>query len=80
MTLVRFAAPFRDGRRFVAALAAARATEFGSSRVDCLELVLGDWYHTAARERTIERYPLAGPVGASPGGAPAGSGEYVPRQ
>lgn len=58
MTLVRFAAPLRDPARFVAALSAARATDFGATTVDRLELVFGDWYHTAVRERTIERYRL----------------------
>lgn len=62
ITLVRFAAPLRDGRRFVAALSPARATDFGVTSVDSLELVLGDWYHTAARERTVERYQLGQPI------------------
>jgi 2'-5' RNA ligase len=58
MTLMRFAAPLREPARFVDALAAARATEFGASAVDGLELVLGDWYHTAAHERELARYSL----------------------
>ncbi|HUR88103.1 MAG TPA: 2'-5' RNA ligase family protein [Ramlibacter sp.] len=58
MTLVRFAAPLRDAARFVNALAAARAIDFGVSEVDELELVLGDWYHTTERERELARYPL----------------------
>jgi 2'-5' RNA ligase len=58
LTLVRFAAPLRDPARFVDTLAAARATDFGESEVDALELVLGDWYHTAARERELARFPL----------------------
>lgn len=60
LTLVRFAAPLRDPVRFVAALSAARAIEFGVTSVVRTELVFGDWYHTAARERTIERYRLNG--------------------
>jgi 2'-5' RNA ligase len=65
MTLIRFAAPLRDGPRFVGALSPGRATDFGVTRVDGLELVFGDWYHTAARERTIKRYGLAGPTGVA---------------
>lgn len=57
-TIVRFAAPLHDPARFVAALADARATDFGVSRVDRLELVLSDWYHTAEREQAIRAYPL----------------------
>ncbi|AEG92274.1 hypothetical protein Rta_11880 [Ramlibacter tataouinensis TTB310] len=60
MTLVRFASPLRDAARFVDAVAAARATDFGASEVDGLELVLGDWYHTAAHERELARYRLDG--------------------
>lgn len=65
LTLVRFAAPLRDAAGFVGALAAARDADFGSSAVDGVELVLGDWYHTAAREQALARYPLRG----RPGGA-----------
>jgi 2'-5' RNA ligase len=64
MTLIRFGAPLRDRRRFVTALAGARATEFRATHVDCLELVFGDWYHTAAREQSIERYRLEAPAQA----------------
>lgn len=59
LTLVRFAAPLRDADAFVDALAAARRTDFGTSRLDTLELVLGDWYHTAAHERELQRYGLS---------------------
>src|SRR5205085_9542615 len=58
MTLVRFAAPLRDPARFVDALAAARTTEFGASAVASLDLVLGDWYNTAAHQRVLARYQL----------------------
>jgi len=68
MTLVRFAAPLRDAPGFVAALAAARDREFGTSTVGELELVLGDWYHTAAHERCLGRYALHPDAPAPPHG------------
>jgi 2'-5' RNA ligase len=58
VTLVRFAAPLRDPERFVDALAAERATDFGTTVVHGMELILGDWYHTAAHEQMIARYRL----------------------
>jgi 2'-5' RNA ligase len=60
MTLIRFAEPLRGATRFVAALARERAREFGTTSVDRLELVFGDWYHTAAREQSIDGYLLDG--------------------
>jgi len=58
MTLVRFAAPLREPERFVAALATARLESFGSTTVERLELVFGDWFHTAAHERLIAGFQL----------------------
>lgn len=58
MTLVRFAAPLREPERFVAALAAARQTTFGATSVARLELVLGDWFHTAAHEQRLADFHL----------------------
>lgn len=58
MTLVRFAAPLREPERFVAALATARLESFGSTTVQRLELVFGDWFHTAAHERLIGEFQL----------------------
>jgi 2'-5' RNA ligase len=58
MTLVRFASPLRDPERFVAALAAARRTDFGSTMVQQLELVFGDWFHTAAHEELLAQFEL----------------------
>lgn len=58
MTIVRFAKPLRDCERFVAALAAARQTDFGLTRVDRLNLVFGDWFHTAEREERIADFGL----------------------
>lgn len=57
-TLVRFVAPLRDPRRFVAALDAARSRAFGTSVVTQLELVLGDWYQSSERARPIAAYEL----------------------
>ena len=58
MTLVRFATPLREPRRFVAALAGARQSDFGSTMVERLELVFGDWFHTAAHEQLIAQFQL----------------------
>jgi 2'-5' RNA ligase len=60
LTLVRFAAPLGRPDRFVEALAAARGAHFGTSSVQRLELVLADWYHTAAREQLVAAYALGG--------------------
>ncbi len=74
LTLVRFAAPLRDAAGFVGALAAARDTDFGTSAVDGFELVLGDWYHTAAHEQELAQYALCGPAAAPPGRPPGEPG------
>ena len=58
MTLVRFATPLRAPERFVATLAAARESDFGSTMVARVELVFGDWFHTAAVEHLIAHFVL----------------------
>lgn len=58
MTLVRFAAPLRNCERFVGVLAAARGREFGCTSVEQVDLVFGDWFHTAAREEHIAGFRL----------------------
>jgi 2'-5' RNA ligase len=58
MTLVRFATPLRQPERFIAALAAARQSDFGSTTVRRLELVFGDWFHTAAFEQVVAHFQL----------------------
>jgi 2'-5' RNA ligase len=58
MTVVRFATPLRDPERLVAALAAARPIDFGSTTVDRVELVLGDWFQTAVHDQLIARFQL----------------------
>lgn len=58
MTLVRFATPLREPARFVAELAAARHLLFGSTSVEQLELVFGDWFHTAAHEQLVAQFRL----------------------
>jgi 2'-5' RNA ligase len=60
MTLVRFAAPLTRPERFVDVLATARTTDFGTSTIERLELVLSDWYHTAANEQSLGEYALGG--------------------
>ena len=58
MTIVRFAVPLRAPERFVAALEETRSTDFGSTHVEQLELVFGDWFHTQAREQVIRNFEL----------------------
>lgn len=58
-TLVRFVSPLRNPARFVGALAAARAREFGCTEVDRLELTLADWYQWSETSREIAEYGLA---------------------
>jgi 2'-5' RNA ligase len=62
-TRIRFAEPLRDGGRLVAALARARAKEFGATGVDCLELVFRRLVsHRGARaiDRPLRARPAAG--------------------
>ena len=66
MTIARFAARLCDPKRFVDMIDAERATDFGTSSIDRVDLVFGDWYHTLANEQEIVRYPIiAGSGGPS---------------
>jgi 2'-5' RNA ligase len=59
MTAVRFQRPLRDPQRLVAAIAARRGLEFGTSRVSEVQLVTNDWYMSHDRVGVLHRYPLA---------------------
>jgi hypothetical protein len=48
----------RTNRAGVAALAAARQMDFGSTTVERIELVFGDWFHTAVHEELIQQFDL----------------------
>ena len=65
MTIARFAAPINDASRFVDMIEAERATDFGTSLIDRLDLVFGDWYHTAQNERQIARCLLTAQTSAA---------------
>jgi hypothetical protein len=56
---VRFQRPLRDPQRLVAAIAARRGLEFGTSRVSEVQLVTNDWYMSHDRVGVLHRYPLA---------------------
>ena len=58
MTLVRFRAPLRDGRRFAAALRHARERFFGVMEIKNLALVKNDWYMTRRQLEVLKRYRL----------------------
>jgi 2'-5' RNA ligase len=58
MTLVRFANPLRNARRFVGLLERFRDAEIGTWRVAQLELVLGDWYQSRENEQRIAAYSM----------------------
>jgi 2'-5' RNA ligase len=58
VTAVRFCNPRADWPRLAAVLAAHRQTDFGQMQVTRLQLVFGDWYATAGRERLLEEFAL----------------------
>jgi 2'-5' RNA ligase len=58
LTVMRFCRPDTDWQRLKDLLAANRATPFGESRVQSLQLVLTDWYSSADRVKVLEEYRL----------------------
>lgn len=58
ITVMRFCDAKLDGGKLLALLAANRATDFGESHVENLELILGDWYASADTARTLQEYKL----------------------
>lgn len=59
-TLLRFAAPLQDSRRFAALLEHLRDEPLGSMRVDALELVMNDWYMSAGSLQPLARITSGG--------------------
>ena len=58
ITVIRFCDPNLDGKNLLGLLKANRATGFGETCVEKLELILGDWYASAETARTLDDYPL----------------------
>ncbi|MBQ7589153.1 MAG: mutarotase [Verrucomicrobia bacterium] len=57
-TVVRFRCPFRDTDAFLSALESCREQDFGSFRVDRMELVLNDWYQRRENTRELCHFQL----------------------
>ena len=58
ITVMRFCEANLNAKPLLALLAANRATDFGETRVENLELILGDWYASADTARTLQEYKL----------------------
>lgn len=58
MTVMRFCDPNLDGKKLLAVLKTNRKMDFGETRVENLELILGDWYASADTARTLSEYKL----------------------
>jgi len=58
LTVMRFCRPDTDWQRLKRLLETNRTTAFGESRVKRLQLVLSDWYASAARAQLLEEYDL----------------------
>ncbi len=58
LTVMRFCRPDTDWKRLKTLLEANRATPFGETRVESLQLVLTDWYSSVNRVRVLEEYRL----------------------
>ena len=58
LTVMRFCRPDTDWKQLKKLLEANRTTPFGETRVNCLQLVLTDWYASASRVELLEEYRL----------------------
>jgi len=58
VTVMRFCRADADWKRLLSLLQANRTTGFGEVRVANLELILSDWYASADRTRTFQKYKL----------------------
>jgi 2'-5' RNA ligase len=58
ITAMRFCRRGPDIQRLLAFLKENRQTNFGECRIHKLELILGDWYASADRVETLEKYRL----------------------
>jgi 2'-5' RNA ligase len=59
ITLMRFCEGNLDAERLLALLQANRATGFGETCAETLELILGDWYASTETARTLQEYIFA---------------------
>ena len=57
-TVIRFRRPFRDTDAFLSALESCREQDFGSFRLDRMELVLNDWYQRRENTRELGFFQL----------------------
>lgn len=57
-TIIRFRRPFRDTDAFLSALESCREQDFGSFRLDRMELVLNDWYQRRENTRELGFFQL----------------------
>ena len=57
-TVIRFRRPFRDTDAFLSALETCREQDFGSFRLDRMELVLNDWYQRRENTRELGLFQL----------------------
>ena len=57
-TVVRFRRPFKDTDAFLSALESCREQDFGSFRLERMELVLNDWYQRRENTRELGRFQL----------------------
>lgn len=58
ITAMRFCGPCPDMKPLLTLLKQSRQTDFGECEVDRLELILGDWYASAEKLKTLEEYWL----------------------
>jgi 2'-5' RNA ligase len=58
ITVMRFCDAKLDGKNLLVLLKANRATNFGETHVENLELILGDWYASANTAQTLSEYKL----------------------
>jgi 2'-5' RNA ligase len=58
ITTMRFCCPCSGARRLLGFLEENRQTGFGECHIAKLELILGDWYASADKVKTLEEYPL----------------------
>lgn len=57
-TIIRFRRPFRDTDAFLSALESCREQDFGSFRLERMELVLNDWYQRRENTRELGFFQL----------------------
>jgi hypothetical protein len=55
---MRFCDANAGWKKLLELLKASRTTDFGETRVENIELILGDWYDSAATARTLQEYKL----------------------